>query len=164
MVSIKTIISTLAILSLFFGILSGISYDILMIIAKPTDVETWKTLVVDFAKIVMNSQVEIKEAVEELKNVENVQYGNYLISRIIAGSLVSLFMIWLIYKVFRFFVESPSVSDKILIILMSVFLVYLIGVIASYILGKPNFQPYPGFASLIENRDVVINYVLNQYR
>ena len=162
MVGFKTILYALAFFSLFAGIISGLSLDILRIIASPFDLNVYKQLLIDFAKIVFNSQNEIKVAVSEFKDA-SPEYKQYLFSRIIAGTILTLFMIWIIYKAIRWGFETPSFSTKVLIILVSILSVWFIGVIASVILGKPNFVPFSGWIELIKQREIIINYIIQTY-
>jgi len=162
MVGFKSILYALAFFSLFAGIISGLSLDILRIIASPFDPNVYKLLAIDFAKIVFNSQNEIKVAVNEFEDADP-SYRQYLLSKIIAGTILTLFMIWIIYKAIRWGFEAPSLSTKILIILVSILSVWFIGVIASVILGKPNFVPFSGWIELIKQREIIINYILQTY-
>ena len=162
MLGFKTIFMAIAFFGLFFGIISSLSYDILLIISQPLNKATWERLAIDFAKVVFNSQNEIKIAVSEFKDA-SPEYRNYLVARIVGGSLLTLFMIWIIYKAIRWGFEAPSLSTKILIILVSILSVWFIGVIASVILGKPNFVPFSGWIELIKQREIIINYIIQTY-
>lgn len=163
-ISFGTLFSLIAYFGLFFGLLSGLAFDILLIIAQPANPNSWKTLAVDFAKIISNSQEEISLAAREFKPGITREYANYLIARIIGASLISLSMIYFIYKGIRFFFESPKPTDKIIIILVSILIVYLIGIIAGLILGRINWIPFGGFIDLIKYRENIISYILSEYQ
>ena len=163
MLSFKTLFTALAIFGLFLGILSSLSYDLLLIISNPTSGETWKYVVKDMAKMVSNSQQEISNSIREFKDA-NESYKNYLIARILAGSLVTLFLIYIFYRGIKFFFESPKPTDKIVIILISVLIVWFIGVLASYILGEINWMPFSGWVDLIKNKDVLVDYLLQRFK
>ena len=164
MVAFRSILLALSFFGLFFGLFSSLSFDLLKIVAEPMNQEHWKGLLLDLARTLTNSQQEISRAANEFKNVKSVEYGNYLIARIVGGCLITLVMIYFTYRIFRFFLEAPSPSTKILFVLMSVFVVYLIGVIASIIVGTPNFIPYKGFVDLIRNRQYIVNFLLEHYQ
>lgn len=163
MFGIKSVFTILAFFALFSGILTGLSRDILLLISKPS----WSSVqyvIKDLASIIINSQQEITNAVEKFKTVESSVEANYLLSRIIGGSLITLFMIWLFYKIMRFFKEQAGPFEKIAMIMLAVLMVWIISVVASYLVGKVNWMPFSGWVSLWQNREIIINYVLQQYR
>lgn len=159
----KTLFYGLAFFAMFFGLISSLAFDVLFIISQPTNPETWKTLAIDFAKIVTNSQQEISIAVKEFKIAETPTYANFLIFRICGASLITLFMIFIIYKGLRFFQEAPSFSTKLLIIFTSIALVWFIGIIAGIILGEVNWIPFSGWIDLIKERGEILDFVLKEY-
>jgi len=158
--SFKSIFLFLATFALFFGILSSLSFHLLKVIAEPFSPETWKELGIELAKVLVNSQKELSRAIEEFKDVENDEYANFLMARIIGASLISLSLVYFTYKFFRFFVESPTVSTKILLIILSFFVVYLIQLICTILIGEPEWIPYKGFINLLTKREYIINYLL----
>lgn len=160
--SFKTIFLILATFALFFGILSSLSFHLLKVIAEPFSAEAWKDFGIELAKVLVNSQREISRAVEEFKDVENEEYANFLIARIIGASLISLSLVYFTYRVFRFFVEAPSMSAKILMIILSFFVVYLIQLICTITIGEPEWIPYKGFIDLIAKREYIVNYLLSK--
>jgi hypothetical protein len=162
--SFQTIFYILSFLGLFFGLLSGLALDALLIIAQPTNPNSWKTLLTDFAKIIANSQGEISAAVKEFKSGITKEYANYLIARITGASLITLAMIYFIYRGMRFFVEAPAISTKILIIIVSFIIVWILGIIAGAIIGRISWVPFSGFIDLIREREVIIKFILENYQ
>jgi hypothetical protein len=161
----KNIFYILSFFGLFFGLLSGLAFDVLLIIAQPTNPNTWKTLVTDFAKIIANSQGEISAAIKEFKtgNITK-EYANYLVARIVGASLITLAMIYLIYKGMRFFVEAPSFSTKMILIIASFIIVWILGIVAGAIVGRINWIPFSGFIDLIKERGVIIDFIIKNYQ
>jgi len=164
MVTFKSIFTILAIFSLFFGLIATLAYDLLLIIARPFNPEPWKVLALDIGRTVLNSQLVISDAVKEFATAESFEYKTFLLSRIIAGSLLTLFLIWLFYKIQRWFVEAPSVSSKILIIITSVVLVWFVSIVAGIFLGRIEWIPFKGWIDLATHREEIIKFLLEQYR
>jgi len=162
MISGKNLVGLISIFILFFGIISSIVYDGLYAISHPT-AEAGEKIVKDLANIVVNSQGEIANAVDNFPKAESTDYATFLIGRIFVGSLITLFMIWLFYRIFRFFVEAPKPTDKLMLILLSIVIVWVICVVASYYVGKPNWIPFYGWVKLAQNREMIANYLLNHY-
>jgi hypothetical protein len=145
-------------------LLSGLAFDVLLIIAQPTNPNSWKTLLLDFVKIIANSQGEISASVKEFRTGISKEYANYLIARIVGASLITLGMIYFIYRGMRYFVEAPSAKDKIFIILISIAIVWVLNLIAGAILGRINWIPFSGFIDLIKEREVIIKFILENYQ
>jgi len=164
MVGFKNLLTFLGIFSLLFGVLSGISVSILRIIANPFSTEAWKGFAIDLAKIVVNSQNEISETVKNFDSAVEAGYGELALIRIAGASLITLALIYFIYKGMRWFVENPKPTDKLVLIFLSIGIVWIITVIASVILGKPNFMPYSGFYDLIKHRETIIKFIVEHYK
>jgi len=160
----KNIFYVLSFFGLFFGLLSSLSFDVLLIIAQPTNPSTWQTLLTDFAKIIANSQGEISAAIKEFKADITAGYANYLIARIVGASLITLAMIYFIYKGMRFFIEAPSVSTKLILIIASFTIVWILGIIAGAIIGKISWLPFSGFIDLLREREIIINFIFKNYQ
>lgn len=162
--SFKSILTVLGVFSLFLGVLSGISISILRIIANPFSIESWKEFAIDLAKIVVNSQGEISETVRNFDKAVEAGYGELALIRIAGASIITISLIYFTYKIMRWFVENPKPTDKLMLILLSIGIVWFITVVASIILGKPNFTPYSGFYDLIANREKIINFIISNYK
>ncbi|MFQ6068011.1 MAG: hypothetical protein ACE5KD_00550 [Candidatus Bathyarchaeia archaeon] len=156
--------TAVAIFSLFFGIISTIIIDILVIIATPFNPEAYKTLALDLGRTVLNSQGSISESVKEFGKTESMEFKTFLLSRIAAGSLLTIGMIWVFYKILRWFVESPSVSTKLLFIVIAVSLVWFVGLFTSIFIGKLTWIPFSGWIDLARNREIIIGFILEQYQ
>jgi len=159
MIGFRSLATLLAFFALFAGIIGSISYDVLLLIGKPS-MDSVKIVVNDLASIVVNSQGEISESIQELKTADSNSYKTFLVGRIIGGSLVTLFLIWLFYKIIKFWFESPKPTDKLVIILIAILIVWIIGIASSIIVGKVNLVPFYGWVDLVKNRNLVINYLL----
>jgi hypothetical protein len=158
MVGFKSIVTVLAFVALFSGVIGSISYDILLLIGKPS-IQSLQYVVKDLASIVTNSQGEISSAIKEFKTAEG-SYASFLIARIIGGTIITLFLIWLFYKGLTLFIPIVTNTDRIAVFLLSLFMVWVLGVLSSYLVGKPNWIPYSGFIDLIINKDILINYII----
>lgn len=162
--SFKNLFLIVSIFGLLFGIITGISASILRILAQPLNPETWKMAAIDLAKIVSSSQTEISKTVKAFPEAVEAGFGELALARIIGASLVTLFLIFLFYKGIRWFFENPKPTDKIVIILISIALVWFITLLASIIAGEPNWVPYSGFIDLIKERQQIISFILQKYQ
>jgi hypothetical protein len=162
--SFKNIFSALSIFGLMFGIISGMAFSILKILAQPFNPESWKDAGIEFAKIITNSQTEISKTVKIFPQAVKAGYGELALTRIIGASLITIFLIYIFYKGIRYWFENPKPTDKIIIILISIGLVWLLTIIASIIAGEPNFMPYSGFIDLIKNRQEIIDFIIKTYQ
>jgi len=165
MVSFGSIVKGLAVFSLFFGILSSMAMDILSIIANPFSPEPYKNFAVDVGKVFLNSQTVISTSIKEFSEAETLEYKNFLLWKIIGASLVCLVLIWLIYKGLRWLVPGASqdLGAKLLIIIVSLALVWFVGVLTSITLGEGFLYPYSGWVDLAREREVLIEFILEHY-
>jgi hypothetical protein len=164
--SFKNIFSALSIFGLMFGIISGMAFSILKILAQPLNPESWKDAGIEFAKIITNSQTEISKTVKIFPQAVKAGYGELALTRIIGASLITIFLIYIFYKGIRtvFFLENIKPTDKLIIVLVSIGLVWLLTIIASIVAGEPNFVPYSGFIDLIKNRQEIIDFIIKTYQ
>ncbi|MGC9079819.1 MAG: hypothetical protein ACP5G1_03725 [Nanopusillaceae archaeon] len=153
---IEKIITILAIFGLFFGIIQTLSYDILLTISEPK--KGIQKLGYDIAQTLINSQEVVYQNTNLLLKAKDDQTKQFAISKIVAGSLVTLFFIWIFYKIIRFFVEAPKPTDKIMIILISLLLVYFLTIIPSYFLNLKisSYVPYYGWIYFLQNIQQII--------
>jgi len=161
---IKSVFTAIALFSLFFGIISTLIVDVLMIISAPFNPKAYENLALDLGKTVLNSQGIISEAVKSFSEAESMEFRTYLLSRIAAGSLLTIGMIWIFYKIMRWFCEAPSVSTKLLLIIISIALVWFVGLFTSIFIGKLTWVPFQGWIDLARNREVIIQFILKQYQ
>ena len=166
MVVFTSILSKIALLALFFGVLSSISLDILGVIAHPLSLESWKTLVVNSAKTVTNSQNTIARSVDEFKEGDEA-YKSYVVWRIIGCSLITAIFVWGVYKGLRKVVRTAELDlgTQLLVIVAAFVIVWLIGLVASILSGEgvPTFIGfYNGWIQLILKREVFIEYIVQQ--
>jgi len=162
----SSLIKGLAVFSLFFGIISGLAMNFLLILANPFSLEPYKRFAIELGKIFLNSQAEISSSLKEFSKAESIEYKNFLIWRIIGASLLSLILIWLIYKGLRWLVpgSTTDLGTKLLIILVALGLVWFIGLLTSVSLKREFILPFQGWIDLFRYREELISFILTQYK
>jgi len=160
---ITKIFFIIALFSLFFGIVTTLAFDIIYIIANP--VEGSKKLAYDIATTVINSQNELSKSIVNLLKAKSKEEVVYYLSRMIASSLITIFLIWLFYKILRFFFEAPRPIEKITLILVSMLLVYVITQVSAGLLNlKTEPIPYYGFVKLITHSQEIAQKIMSVYK
>jgi hypothetical protein len=162
-IAFTAIITYLAVLALFIGVLSSTAIDLLNIIAHPLSPDPWEVLVLDVASTITNSQNAISDAVKAFPNAD-ANYQGFLGFRIIGCSLVTLIFIWALWRGLKWAVPGAKndLGTKLLILMIAIFLVWIIGLMASVLSGKgiPSFFGfYHGWIQLVLNRDVFIQWL-----
>lgn len=157
------IIFILAIFSLFFGVISTLAMDIVYVFADP--VNGTKKLLYDISSTIVNSQNEISKAIKNIEKAKTKDEIVFWTSRIIAGALITLFLIWLFYKILRFFFEAPRPIEKITLILVSMLIVYVITQISAGIFNiQTNPIPFHGFVELIQKANIIAEKIQTVYK
>lgn len=157
------IFSFIAYFGLFFGVISGTATNVLRIVATPGDPEVWKRLIIDMAKTVSNSQGELSETVKNFPEIAETGFGDLAIAKIFGCILITLALIYIFYKLLRKLKPAPSTTDLIMIFLISIFFIWFVGVVASFITGDIKWFPFGGFVDLAIYRENIINYILAKY-
>ncbi|RLJ10375.1 MAG: hypothetical protein DRP15_00035 [Candidatus Aenigmatarchaeota archaeon] len=166
----QRVFTLIAVFALFYGVISAIVLDLVLLLSQP-NMENFQKLVVDLGKTIFNSQEVIKESVTELDEViddESVamQYKAFLFNRIIAGCLLSIVILYFIYRGISFFV--PSVSGDLgakLLVLVITFLIFY-GCTLSYLIlveHKGLVMPFHGFVELVRKAEAVRTYLTATY-
>lgn len=156
---LKEIITYLSIFGVLFGVISSISLVLLKTIANPQ--EGIPLLLKEISLMFINSQETIyryTDFILKAKTQEEISFG---ILKIISASIVSLFFIYIFYRLIKFFVESPKPTDKIVIILISLFIPYLISLISSFFFSVSVSSPFPyhGWIHLILNLNKILTKI-----
>jgi len=159
-----SIITYLAVFALFLGVLSSTAIDILNIFAHPFTLEPWKVFIIDVASMVTNSQNTIAKSIDEFAAADT-QYKTFLTWRIIGSSLITLVFLWGAWKGLKHLVPGykADLGTKLLIFILSVIIVWMIGLTASILSGQgvPSFGGfYNGWIKLIFDRDIFIQYLI----
>jgi len=160
----------IAVFTLFYGIISAMFFDLLLIATQP-NMENLKKLAVDVGKTVFSSQEVIKESAIEFDEVYHkedvaMQYKIYLFNRIIAGSLLSLFILYVIYRGVSFFVPSSKtdLGARLLVIFITLLVFY--GCTLAYLLiieHKGLVPPFHGFIELGKHAEAIRAYLTSSY-
>jgi hypothetical protein len=160
MIGIKAILLLVMILGTFSSLFLVIVKDALYLISSPTANAT-KQLMVDTGNLVLNSQIVIKDAVMSMKSgsyEDDPSYASYLFQRIVAGSLLTIVMIYIVYLVLTKFPIFHAIAP-IYAILLSIIIIGLAQVVSAAIITKEIIYPYQGFVSILENKEIFIDYL-----
>lgn len=151
----------LAIFSLFAGIIGSLVLDVIALITKP-GMESLKVLAYDLGKTIFASQETIKEATQEFLKAENGQYKWFLFWRIITGSLLTIGILYILYRIIKFFVPSANtdLGAKILVLLIAILIFYGSTIVFVALTKREFVPPFHGFIELSKNLDKIVNYWL----
>jgi len=124
-----------------------------------------KLLAYDVAKTVFVSQAQISEAIKGFNTVNDPLYNEYLFWRIIAGSLVTLSLIWLGYKVFSFIAPSvqTDLGSKLLVLIIVVGIIWAVCLLYSIATHQGWIWPFQGWIDLIKNAHIIRGYLAQRY-
>ena len=162
MIGFSQIMTILAFGALFSGVIGMVILDILIIPANPQ--QGLKMLATDVAKTVFVSQAQISDAVNRFAEADVLE-KEFLIWRIMAGSLVSLGIIWLGYKFFSFFVPSvhSDLGSKLLVVSLIVGLLWVTSLVYSISTKQGWLWPFSGWIDLIKHSEEIRAYAEERY-
>ena len=157
MFQLKYILWFILIFGAFSSIMITIVSDVLFL-ASTQSVSYGKKLVVDIGRLIIASQDSIEKNVIELSNTDNRLYSNYLFSGIISGSLLTIFFIFIVYKIstkLPFFHTWPPIYIAIL----SFIFIGFVQVFTTYVITHELVYPYHGWLAIIEQKDAIIHHL-----
>lgn len=152
---ISTAIKWFAIIAVFCGILGPLILDIIIFFSSPS-MQNLQKLGYDVAKTMVDSQGVIVESIDAMKTTYDYGYRSYLIYRIISGSLISAFLIYIAYKGLSMILLEPLLALILAFAVMG-FLLWIF----SGMLGSSHPFPFYGWYYLIKNYDVVYGVMRN---
>jgi hypothetical protein len=163
-IGIMSIVSYIAILALFAGVLSSTAIDILKIVANPLSIAPWREFVLNIASTITNSQNTISKSVDAFAGAADEEKA-FLFWRILGCSVITGLFVWGVHKGLKYLVPGTrqDLGAKILVWAGAIIGVWIIGILASYFSGQgmPSFFGfYNGWIEIIVQRGVFIQYLI----
>lgn len=148
--------------ALFSGVISMLILDILIIPANPK--QGLKMLVTDMAKTIFVSQSQISDAISRFAEADALE-KEFLLWRIIAGSLVTLGIIWLGYKAFSFIVPgvSTDLGARLIVLMLVIGLIWGVSLVYSVSTDRGWVWPFSGWVDLVKHSEEIRAFVAEKY-
>jgi len=134
---------------LLAGIFGGVFGDLLLFMSSPTQAN-FNKFTKDLLSIIVNAQKVVYEAVHEFVVNESISptYAYHLIFMIASGSLVTLAIIYILYKIFSMVNPSMPLANLLFALLTYYFITIAISI---YVMGTPQIKPFFGWWYLVEH-------------
>lgn len=161
----RKVFSFLAIFMLFFGVVSTLVLDVGAFVMEPTEENAVK-IAEDLGESIFNSQEVVKEsylALEESLNGNlEESMSTWLFFRVIAGSLVTLAIIWILWKGLSFLAPSErlDLGTKIIIMILILVIIWGSSLIYSYSFTDNGFvPPFHGWLTIAGQPETAIDFL-----
>lgn len=167
MLGFKQIFMALSLVLLFFGVISSVILNGAAC-AVQRDKESCMGVLKGLGETVFNSQEVVQDSYLKLNSTMKSDdewrssMSTWLFFRVVAGSMVTIAIFYILWKFWGFLVpsEKGDLGAKILVIVLTVFVIWGTTVLYSYQFSDEGFvPPFHGWVTVATNPDIGSSYI-----
>lgn len=165
MISFAGLARYIALFALLSGVLIALLSNALLIIQNPTEKGAYIQASKNVGKMIFSSQNDIKTSINQI-NVsinsseelpQNKQYTRFLLWRILGSSLITMGVIYILYKGISFFVPASGgdLGARLLVAMISIGAVWGVSLVYSLSTGSGWVMPFEGWGYMLEHAGIL---------